>query len=250
LICAVEWEKHHLSNGVESSAKQQHMHIRPGILIAIAAIFAVLIGGRFLGWYGGKPAEVAAGGGESPAVEPAASTQEPLPLTTPQPRPSPVRPVASATQPAPVAAIPQPASTAQIADWEERIDSVLTGQGEEGQKARQLLALFPNLPEDGQVEAAQHISNLLPDEEYASLAQSLTNAAMPEAVLDVLMTDVLNRPNQLKLETLYEVARMPGHPKAEEARDVLEVFVDENYGEDWAAWKAAIDKWLKENPDE
>ena len=127
---------------------------------------------------------------------------------------------------------------------------MLTGQEDEAQKAKLLLALFPKLPEDGQVEAAQHISNLLPDEEYSSLAQTLTNAAMPEAVLDVLMTDVLNRPNQLKLETLLDVARMPNHPKAEEARDVLEVFVDENYGEDWAAWKTAVEKWLKENPDE
>ena len=43
---------------------------------------------------------------------------------------------------------------------------------------------------------------------------------------------------------------MPNHPKAEEARDLLEVLVDENYGEDWAAWKTAVEKWLKENPDE
>jgi hypothetical protein len=110
--------------------------------------------------------------------------------------------------------------------------------------------MFPRLPEDGQVEAAQHLSNLTPDEQFASLANILTNAAMPEAVLDVMMTDVLNRPNQLKLEALLDVARTPNHPKAEEARDVLEVFVDENYGDNWAAWKSAVDKWLKENPDE
>ena len=40
------------------------------------------------------------------------------------------------------------------------------------------------------MEAAQHLSNLLPDEEYPALAQTLTNAHTPEAVLDVLMTDV------------------------------------------------------------
>ncbi len=42
----------------------------------------------------------------------------------------------------------------------------------------------------------------------------------------------------------------PNQPKAEEARDVLEVFVDENYGTDWAKWEKAIQDWLKENPDE
>ena len=221
------------------------MRIRPGVLIAIVAVFAVLIGGRFLGWYGGKPAEVT-GTGEPPG-DTAPSTSETPPAITP-PRPNPPRPLAQATQ---TAAVPQvPTSAAPIADWEEKIDGILTAQEEDGQKAKRLLAMFPNLPEDGQVEAAQHISNLLPDEQYASLAQTLTNAAMPEAVLDVLMTDVLNRPNQLKLETLLDVARTPNHPKAEEALDVLEVFVDENYGQDWAAWKNAVEKWLKENPDE
>jgi len=220
------------------------MRIRPGVLIAIVAVFAVLIGGRFLGWYGGKPAEIT-GGGEPPGdTTPSASE-------TPPPRPNPPRPLPSATQPTQTAAVLQvPTPAAPIADWEEKIDGILTAQEEDGQKAKRLLAMFPNLPEDGQVEAAQHISNLLPDEQYASLAQTLTNAAMPEAVLDVLMTDVLNRPNQLKLETLLDVARTPNHPKAEEALDVLEVFVDENYGQDWAAWKNAVEKWLKENPDE
>jgi hypothetical protein len=82
------------------------------------------------------------------------------------------------------------------------------------------------------------------------LTPTFTNAAIAEPVLDVLMTDVLNRPNQLKLPALLDVARIPNHPKAEEARDILEVFVDENYGQDWNAWSAAVDKWLKENPDE
>jgi hypothetical protein len=229
------------------------MRIRPGILIAIVAVFAVLIGGRFLGWYGGKPTELA-GSGEPSVTAPgdaATSTSETPPLATPPPKPNPTRPLPSATQLAQTAAVPQvPTPAAPIADWEEKIDGVLTAQEDDGQKAKRLLAMFPNLPEDGQVEAAQHISNLLPDEQYSSLAQTLTNAAMPEAVLDVLMTDVLNRPNQLKLETLLDVARTPNHPKAEEALDVLEVFVDENYGQDWAAWKNAVEKWLKENPDE
>jgi len=225
------------------------MRIRPGILIAIAAIFAVLIGGRFLGWHGSKPTEVVNGETPTTASDPTPPAPDPRPVAAPPSRP--LRPITSTVQPPATTAVPQaPAPSAQITDWEERIDSVLTGQEEDGQKAKRLLALFPNLPEDGQVEAAQHISNLLPDEQYSSLAQALTNAAMPEAVLDVLMTDVLNRPNQLKLETLLEVARTPNHPKAEEARDVLEVFVDENYGEDWAAWKNAVENWLKENPDE
>src|SRR5205814_8807848 len=106
------------------------------------------------------------------------------------------------TIPAPPDGVPTEPATGPaggvITDWEQRIDDVLTAKEEEDQKAKRLLALLPNLPESGQVEAAQHLSNLLPDEEYAALAQTLTNDHTPEAVLDVLMTDILNRPNPVK----------------------------------------------------
>ena len=228
------------------------MRIRPGIFIVLAVAFLVLFGGRQLGWFGGKPGELTSTGESQTAPDaPSAGTAD-QPQTVP---PSGVKPgqIRPAQLKPPAVAVPQvptaPAS-ALITDWEEKIDNVLTAQEEDAQKVKRLLDMFPHLPEDGQVEAAQHLSNLTPDEQYAALAKNLTNAAMPEAVLDVLMTDVLNRPNQIKLETLLEVARAAGHPKAEEARDVLEVFVDENFGENWAAWEAAIKQWLKENPDE
>jgi hypothetical protein len=235
------------------------MRIRPGIFIAVTVAFVVLFGGRKLGWFGSKPIDTATSAvseqtpATQPADAPAASATAPTPSRPPgvnptQPRLVPRPP--PATQRA--AAVPPvaPPTAAVIGDWEEKIDDVLSAQDEDPQKVKRLLEMFPRLPEDGQVEAAQHLSNLTPDEQFASLANILTNAAMPEAVLDVMMTDVLNRPNQLKLEALLDVARTPNHPKAEEARDVLEVFVDENYGDNWAAWKSAVDKWLKENPDE
>jgi hypothetical protein len=31
---------------------------------------------------------------------------------------------------------------------------------------------------------------------------------------------------------------------------VLEVFVDEDFGNNWPAWEAAVKKWLAENPEE
>jgi hypothetical protein len=87
----------------------------------------------------------------------------------------------------------------------------------------------------------------LPDDRYSSLAPMLTNALTNEQVLEVLLTDLLNRPDNVKLPTLLELARTPDHPKASEARDILEVFVDENYGTDWAKWEAALQKYLAEN---
>jgi hypothetical protein len=116
-------------------------------------------------------------------------------------------------------------------------------------KARQMLEMFPQLPADGQEEVARHLSNLVPDRDYGAMRAFLTNASLPAAVLDVLLGDVLNRPNSLKLPALLEVARTPEHPKAGEAKDFLELFLEEDYGNDWEKWQAKMDEWLKANPD-
>ena len=50
------------------------------------------------------------------------------------------------------------------------------------------------------------------------------SSALPEDILDVLLEDVLNRPNTIKLPMLLEVARDPQNPKSAEAKDVLELF--------------------------
>ena len=226
------------------------MRVR-SLLIAVAVMFGVLIVGRFAGWIGKSPTDVSrAQAPTEPPETPTQPTPAP-PVETPGPPPVsvPAVPPRPPAPPTPLATTP-PTPAGLITDWEQRIDDVLTAKEDENLKVKKLLEIFPHLPEEGQVEAAQHLSNLLPDEQYASLANTLTNAHAPEAVLDVLMTDVLNRPNPIKLSTLLDVARTPEHPKAEEARDVLEVFTDEECGADWACWKQAIDKWLKENPDE
>jgi hypothetical protein len=138
---------------------------------------------------------------------------------------------------------------AMQSNWEERIDAILGAEGEESVKARQLLELFPALPADGQVEVAQHLSNLLTDPEYAPLGHYLTNAALAEPVLDVLIADLLNRPNSVKLPLLLDVARTESHPKAGEALEILQLFLEEDFGKDWARWQSRLQQWLQENPD-
>lgn len=249
--------------------------IRPGVIVIILAIIGVLIAGKFLGWYGGGDksdlsSAPVSDGSDSTAGNAAAPGTGTSPASTPDARPgtlprmgqpvpgigkgvaaagAPGLPNVSGVQPSPVE-IPADGVMLKEGEWEQKLDDILGGNEDEKEKAEKLLKMFPLLPEDGQVEIAQHLSNLLADDRYPALAQTFTNAAAPEAVLDVLMADVLNRNNTVKLNTLLDVARTTGHPKAEEALEVLEVFVDENFGSDWSKWQDAIQNWLKENPDE
>jgi len=136
-----------------------------------------------------------------------------------------------------------------ITDWNEKIDEALKSGGEDRDVAKSLLKMFPRFPAEGQVEAIQHISNLLPDEDYPELAKLMEDAKLPEDVLDQLIMDLLNRPNKIMLPELVQVAKNSQHPKASEAKDFLELYLEEDYGADWNLWKTKVDEWLKANPE-
>ena len=142
-----------------------------------------------------------------------------------------------------------PVAGATTNSWDDKLEEILTSETDDTNKVKQLFDLFPRLPQDGQVEVAQHLSNLVEDEDYAQLGQLLTNSALSEEVLDVLMSDILNRPNNVKLPMFLDIARNPDHPKAGDAKDLLELYLDEDYGTDWAKWHTKMKEWLKENPD-
>ena len=131
-------------------------------------------------------------------------------------------------------------------EWEVRIDEVLRSTADESQTAQILINMLPTLPPDGQSEAAQHISNLILDEDYKKVLPLVKNPNLSEDVLDVFVTDLMNREDTVKLPTLLEIAKIPNHPHHEEALTDLEIFLDEDYGNDWSRWQAALDKYLKD----
>ena len=142
-----------------------------------------------------------------------------------------------------------PGDRSVITNWEEKLDAVLREPGDEAAAARKLLVLFPRLPEAGQIEAAEHIVNLISDEDYPRLMPYLTDPSLNEEVLDEFFSDLLNQPDSVKLPAMLEIARNPKHPNAEEAREILEFYLEEDYGNDWALWGQKLAEWLKENPD-
>jgi len=133
---------------------------------------------------------------------------------------------------------------------QERIDQILlSDELSEADKSKKLLEMLPVLPEAFQAEAAQHMVNLMPDETFSQLGPLLTNGVAPEPILDVVMTDLLSRPNLLKLPMLLQMARNGEHPRREESLNVLEIYLEQDLGSDWAAWERSLQAYLKQNPE-
>jgi len=180
-------------------------------------------------------------------------------LHAPPPPPASPLPVAAAT-PAPTAAsaafssaavsvvAATPASAAPPAmspAWESTIDGILRSNVSQVQMARMLINVLPTLPEDGQIEAANHISNLIPDSEYNSVRPLLLNSSLPESVLSVFFTDLMHRDDPTKLNAFLDIAQIPNHPFQSEALNDLQIYVGDDYGNDWPKWKSAVTQYLK-----
>jgi hypothetical protein len=135
------------------------------------------------------------------------------------------------------------------ATWQNKVEAALDPHVTTSDQAKNLLALFPSLPPAGQFEAAHHISNLLPDDSYAAWAGYLTNPATVPAVQQVIYSDLLRRPNSVKLPLLLAVARTPTTANSAAAARLLRATLGADYGADWNAWQAGIESWLKQNPD-
>lgn len=228
--------------------------MRAKILMAVIVVVAVIGIGVGVGLLAARP-------GKAP---PLVATQDSTPHNTPAPmppaNPAPiviqhpqVTPQPAPIQPVPVVqsnAVAQPATNTDTeAEWEDKIDNIIGSDNSDSNKVNQLFALFPTLPPDGQEEVVQHLSNLVDDENYAQLGELLKNDKLPEGVLDELLADALNRPNNLKLPLLLDVASDPNNAKSSEAKDLLELYLGEDYGNDWNTWGTQMTNWLQKNPD-
>jgi hypothetical protein len=133
-------------------------------------------------------------------------------------------------------------------DWEKQLDDVLLSDTDANGKADRILALIPTAPTNAQVELSQHLVNMVQDDHYDGAAQLLTNPVTPAAVSTVLMNDLLNRNNTLKLPMLLSVARDDDHPLKDQAREMLELLIQEDDGTNWDQWDTSINTWLQNNP--
>jgi len=130
---------------------------------------------------------------------------------------------------------------------EDPIDNILASDTPTAQKAEQLLSLMPSLPASEQVEAAQHLVNLLNDEQFLAAGYYLTNQDAAAEVQSVFVAELLNRPEKLKLPLCLAIASTTGHRHAREAKDLLGLHVAEDHGTNWPAWAQAIQSLLEQD---
>ncbi len=209
------------------------------VLLVLALAGAV---GVFIGWMKSRDGDI------QPLVVPASSTPPPaaaapmaMAEVEPPPTTGPVRLTRHKTE------HPVPEAEA-FPDWEKQLDDVLLSDADVNTKADEILAMIPTAPTNAQVELSQHLVNMVQDDHYDGAASLLTNAVTPAAVSTVLMNDLLNRNNTLKLPMLLAVARDDEHPLKDQAREMLELLIQEDDGTNWDQWSASIDTWLQNNP--
>jgi len=173
------------------------------------------------------------------AIAPVAMTAESPPMGTNR-HPAPIH------RPRPVLTPPPPE---QNPEWDKQLDDVLLSDADVNAKADRILALIPTAPPGkAQEELSQHLVNMVQDDHYEGAAQLLTNPVTPVGVSTVLMNDLLNRKNTLKLPMLLSMARDNDHPLKDQARDMLELLLQQDDGTNWDQWSTSIDAWLQSNP--
>ncbi len=206
-------------------------------LALFAAAVLVLCAGVL--WFLQRPATIA----PAPVPEP-----KPLTVNAPVNPPAPVAVNKPVEPEPPKPSKPQPEQI--LAPWEQKIEQALRADIGETETAQLLINLLPTIPGEGQVEAAQHISNLLLDKDYSRVLPLVKNPKISREVLDVFVSDLLNRTDSVKLTTLLEIAKQPNHPHQAEAISDLQIFLDEDHGNDWNKWDASLKAYLKKQAQE
>ena len=200
---------------------------------------------------------------QAPHASPSSGLTVATPAPTPVPAPGPeVAPPSShdlnrKTFPAakPAAPVANNPPAPEITEDDRKIDTVLRafpGNTDEdnAKTAQALINLLPGLTPDGQSECISHIGNVLSDEQWKMLMPVWKNPGFNPDVLEAIYTDLMNRDDKVKLPALVEAIRLPNHPEFEEAKSTLEIFLDEDYGNDVNKWDKAVKAYLKKQAEE
>jgi len=185
-------------------------------------------------------------------------------LLLPSPPPPPAKPpvprqAGAAAAAAPTSADPGSASTATsdplglasapapVVAWEDRLDQLLTAETDMATTVRGLVSSMRQLPPEAQEQYAAHAVNLCGDEQFALLGEIYLNTQTPPVVTETIFSDLLNRPDEIKLPWLAKTLGNAAHPMAGKAEEVLRTSIGLAPGMiPPDGWEQAVDAYLKQ----
>jgi hypothetical protein len=114
-------------------------------------------------------------------------------------------------------------------------------------KVQRLLAMIAGASDAHKALALDHATQLIPDEEYVGMRQSLLQLAETEALKEVVLLDVLTRGDTIRMPSLVEFLRQPAYEGQAEIKQILVDFLEKDYGNDLRQWDVAVQRFLAEN---
>lgn len=119
----------------------------------------------------------------------------------------------------------------------------------DAEKVERFLQLFPGLPEDGKKIALDYATQLITDDDYPRQRSRLLQLAHSDELREVVMLDMLTRDDSIKMLSLVELMKTPSQVTRAEAREILEAFLEKDYGDDPKQWDVPVRQWIAENQD-
>lgn len=136
-------------------------------------------------------------------------------------------------------------------EWEQDIIK-LAGRLDmtDDRKAVALLNKAYTLPDEpAKVVAVEQATRLMSDQQFKQLKPQLMglNDTGSEDMQETILRDILTRAENVRMPALVDLLRRPPYPGQQEIREILEAYVDVDYGTDISKWDAAVHKWLIDN---
>lgn len=109
--------------------------------------------------------------------------------------------------------------------WEKLVDEVLKEDNTEplAKRGERIKRAIAKLPESERQVGVQGLLNLLSDESFAMLEPILLDPKENPEVLDVIFSDMLNRPESVKNGYILAIAKMRDHPQFTDAMHIKTV---------------------------
>jgi len=119
----------------------------------------------------------------------------------------------------------------------------------DSEKVERFLALFHELPDHGKKIAMDYATQLIKDDDYLRQRPRLLRMANTDELREVVMLDMLTRDDGIKMPSLVELMKTPSQITKSEAREILEAFLEKDYGDDPNQWDGPVRQWVAENQD-